>query len=150
MFTIFHTESSKGWGGQEIRILQESLGMIRRGHRVIIGATEGSPIFNRAKSAGIRVFPCKFQKWNPLAFLKILSFIRSEKVDILNTHSSSDSWVSSLAVQPLRRRPKIIRTRHLSTPIGKSLLSRIIYDLMPDAVITTGEEIRQMMRGDQK
>ena len=31
---IVHTESSLGWGGQEIRILSEAQGLIRRGHDV--------------------------------------------------------------------------------------------------------------------
>ncbi len=29
---VLHTEASIGWGGQEIRILRESLGMIKRIH----------------------------------------------------------------------------------------------------------------------
>ena len=33
---IVHTESSCGWGGQEIRILEESRGLIERGHHVTI------------------------------------------------------------------------------------------------------------------
>ena len=31
---IVHTEASCGWGGQEIRILEESRGLIERGHAV--------------------------------------------------------------------------------------------------------------------
>jgi glycosyltransferase involved in cell wall biosynthesis len=42
-------------------------------------------------------------------------------------------------------RPKIIRTRHLSAPISRSYTNRVIYNVLPDAVITTGEEIRQRM-----
>ncbi|MCD6319817.1 MAG: glycosyltransferase family 4 protein, partial [Candidatus Desulfofervidaceae bacterium] len=40
---------------------------------------------------------------------------------------------------------RLIRTRHLSTPIGKNPLSRLIYNILPDAVITTGEAIREKM-----
>lgn len=145
MLTILHTESSTGWGGQEIRILEESLGMLRRGHRVIIVSPDKSNIFKRAEVAGIKVYPDDFQKWNLLSFLRISSLIRREGVDILNTHSSSDSWVAILAARLLRNRPKIIRTRHLSTPISRSLLSHMIYNILPDAIITTGEEIRQRM-----
>ncbi|MFN3480134.1 MAG: glycosyltransferase family 4 protein [Thermodesulfovibrionales bacterium] len=148
MLTILHTESSTGWGGQEIRIIEESLGMLRRGHRVIIAAPEGGNIFKRAEAAGIKVYHCDFQKWNPLSFLRISSLIRREGVDILNTHSSSDSWVATLAARLLNDRPKIIRTRHLSTPISRSLLSHMIYNIFPDAMITTGEEIRQRMIND--
>ena len=35
---ILHTESSVGWGGQEIRVLDESAGLIARGHTVAIAA----------------------------------------------------------------------------------------------------------------
>ncbi|MFN3395437.1 MAG: glycosyltransferase family 4 protein [Thermodesulfovibrionales bacterium] len=145
MLTILHTESSTGWGGQEIRILEESLGMLRRGHRVIIVSPDKSNIFKRAEAAGIKVYPADFQKWNLLSFLRISSLIRREGVDILNTHSSSDSWVATLAARLSVNRPRIIRTRHLSTPIGKSLFSHVIYNALPDAIITTGEEIRQRM-----
>ena len=31
---IVHTESSLDWGGQQIRVLSESQGLIRRGHDV--------------------------------------------------------------------------------------------------------------------
>lgn len=148
MLTILHTESSTGWGGQEIRILEESLGMLRRGHRVIIVSPDKSNIFKRAETAGIKAYHCDFQKWNPLSFLRISSLIRKEGVDILNTHSSSDSWVATLAARLLNDRPKIIRTRHLSTPVSRSLLSHMIYNILPDAVITTGEEIRQRMIND--
>ena len=33
---ILHTEASCGWGGQEIRILEESRGLIQRGHEVSV------------------------------------------------------------------------------------------------------------------
>jgi len=146
MLTILHTESSMGWGGQEIRIFQESLGMIKRGHRVIIAAPEESSIFKRSKEACITTFPACFNKMNPLSIVRMVSLIDREKVDIVNTHSSSDSWVTTLAARFSRAR--IIRTRHLSTVIGRSYLSRLIYDVLPDAVITTGEAIRQKMIRD--
>lgn len=145
MLTILHTESSNGWGGQEIRILQESLGMIRRGYRVMIAAPEESNIFKKAKASGITVFPCDFHKWNPLSSFRLSSVIKRQGVHILNTHSSSDSWVATVTARLFSPRIRIIRTRHLSTPIGKSPFNRLIYDILPDAIITTGEEIRQKM-----
>jgi glycosyltransferase involved in cell wall biosynthesis len=39
----------------------------------------------------------------------------------------------------------LIRTRHLSTPIERSILTRFLYNTLPDAVITTGEAIRTTM-----
>jgi glycosyltransferase involved in cell wall biosynthesis len=143
--SILHTEASLGWGGQEIRIVQEALGMIRRGHRVIISAPEESSILKKARASGMETFPLSFSKKNPASALEIRSLISREKIDIVNTHSSSDSWVATLGARLSGQRPAVIRTRHLSTPIGRSLLSRLIYDILPDAVMTTGEEIRQRM-----
>jgi len=48
--TIVHTESSLGWGGQEIRILSESQGLIRRGHDVKLLCPPEARIF--AEAAG--------------------------------------------------------------------------------------------------
>ncbi len=148
MPTILHTESSLGWGGQEIRVLQESLGMIKRGYRVLIAAPEQSMIYKRSKGEGIAAFEADLQKKNPISILKTISLINRERPDIVNTHSSSDSWVATIASRLSNARPKVIRTRHLSTPIGRSFLSRLIYDILPDAVITTGEEIRRGMIND--
>lgn len=147
-FTILHTEASLGWGGQEIRIVQESLGLIKRGHRAIIAAPEQSAIFKRAQENGIEVFPASYKKKNPRSVVDLLSLISSERVDIVSTHSSSDSWISTIAAKLSRSKPVIVRTRHLSTPISKSVLSRFIYTMMPDAVMTTGEAIKQQMISD--
>ena len=143
--TILHTESSLGWGGQEIRIVRESVGMSKRGHRVIIAAPFQSAIFKRAPGEGLEVLPAEFRKKSPRSISQMVSLINQVRPDFVNTHSSSDSWVSSIAAKLSRRGSKIIRTRHLSTPISRSLLSRLIYDLLPEAVMTTGEEIRQRM-----
>ncbi len=145
MLTILHTESSKGWGGQEIRIIQESLGMIKRGHKVYIAAPEDSMIFSKAKSNDIVVFPMSFNKKNPLNVMRLATLIKERRIDIVNTHSSSDSWVATIAAKLSGLKPLILRTRHLSTPIGRNPLSRLIYNILPDAVITTGEEIGQRM-----
>jgi glycosyltransferase involved in cell wall biosynthesis len=145
MLTILHTESSMGWGGQEIRIVQESLGMIGRGHHLVIAAPAESVIFKKAQEAGIRTVATVFNKRDPFSILKMRSIIAGERPDVLNTHSSSDSWVVSLAAKLSGSGVKIIRTRHLSTPISRTIMSRFIYQTLPDAVMTTGEEIRKTM-----
>jgi len=134
-----------GWGGQEIRIVQEALGMIRRGHSLIIAARPGSVILRKAQEAGIRTVAAGFIKKNPLSIVKMRSVIDRERPDILNTHSSPDSWVASLAAMVSKAKPKIIRTRHLSTPINRTIISGFIYGTVPDAILTTGEEIRNML-----
>ncbi len=70
--------------------------------------------------------------------------MRQQGVDILNTHSSLDSWVGTLAWASLRRRPVLVRTRHLSTPVSQSFPTRWLYNT-PAAVITTSQEIAELL-----
>ncbi|MFZ6016104.1 MAG: glycosyltransferase family 4 protein [Nitrospirota bacterium] len=143
---ILHTESSLGWGGQEIRIINESLGMLKRGHRVIIAAQPESKIIRRAQEIGLDVEAVTMKRaWSPASIFSILLIIKQYEVDILNTHSSRDSWIGTIAARLSRLKPFILRTRHLSTPIGRNPLSRLIYNILPDGVITTGDEIKQRM-----
>jgi len=122
--------------------------MIKRGHGGVIAASRRSHICAQAPKYGVEVLPFYFQKKNLLSFWKKASLIDREKIEIVNTHTSSDSWISSLAARLSRRKPQIIRTRHLSTPISKSFLSRLIYSNLPAAIITAGEEIRRKMIQD--
>jgi glycosyltransferase involved in cell wall biosynthesis len=63
-----------------------------------------------------------------------------EQVDILNTHSSLDSWVGFLAWLTLGKPIKLVRTRHLSTKVVPNWPTRRLYQA-PDAVITTSRDI---------
>ena len=137
---ILHTESSNGWGGQEIRILKESEGMRQRGHEVILVVEKGGGLVEKAKEKGFTVYELSFRKKHALAALGKLMFImRKHNIDLINTHSSLDAWLAGIAARMLRK--KIIRTRHLSTPIRKGINSRLLYNRLADFVVTTSSGV---------
>ncbi|OPX20558.1 MAG: hypothetical protein BZ151_03175 [Desulfobacca sp. 4484_104] len=149
-YTILHTESSRGWGGQERRILTEAQIMRDRGHRLLIGADPRGQLWQRSRQAG---FPGVNLEFGGLANLRAIWAIRrvcrAEAVDIINTHSSLDSWIGLVATANLsgranQRRPRLIRTRHLTTPIQTTWPTRLLYQT-PDAVITTGQAIKNLI-----
>jgi|GEM_PF-2882172 len=43
-YHVVHTESSGGWGGQEIRILNEARDFMHKGHQVTLVVSTDSPI----------------------------------------------------------------------------------------------------------
>jgi len=53
--SILHTESSTGWGGQEIRVLTEARGMLDRDHQVMLIAPPQAEIVPAARRIGIPV-----------------------------------------------------------------------------------------------
>lgn len=145
-FTILHTEASNGWGGQEIRTFSEAVGMRERGHKLIIAAGPESRLLERAEKEGFKAIPFTFKRRHGISIFSFFKkLIELEKIDIVNTHSSKDSWLVLPAARMAANKPLVLRTRHLSTKIHRGILNRFLYDYLPHYVLTTGEAIRKQM-----
>ncbi len=143
-FRILHTEASVGWGGQEIRILGEMLGMKDRGHTVALAAPEHSQIYKRAYSAGIKVFGIDFDRKSLfITGHKLRKLIQSERIQILNTHSSRDSWAGGIAGKLAGI--KVIRTRHISSRLNPNIATKFVYGPLTAGIITTGNFIKEQI-----
>jgi len=145
-FTILHTESSLGWGGQERRILAEAAAMQGRGHRVLLACDPRGALYQRAPARGFAPVPLACGGWsgNLRAWWRLRRLLAEEQIDLLNTHSSLDSWLGALAWRSLPNRPCLVRTRHLSTGVKNNLPTRWLYRA-PAAIITTGEVTRDLL-----
>ncbi len=145
-FRILHTESSRGLGGQEYRILAEAKAMGLRGHDVVIAAPGNSQLATLAKEGGLHceAIPVGMSGWGRLVplFLKLLV---KHQIQIVHTHGSQDSWTASMAARLSSLRPIIIRTRHKSTPVSVSFRHDVLYRYLPHAVLTTGEAVRHQL-----
>ena len=142
---ILHTEASPGWGGQELRILHEAQGMRARGHQVIFAIQEGGGLVGPARESGFLVYEIPFRKTKIFQILyQLMHLMRKQRIEIVNTHSSLDAWLGGIAGKISGCR--VIRTRHLSTPIRKGINSRILYNWLADYVVTTCEEAAKAIR----
>ena len=142
MFTVIHTESSKGWGGQENRTLHEAIGLKKLGAKVLILCQPDSRLALRAQENGIEVRLVKMRKSFDLsAIWQIMRVIREERADIVNTHSGRDSILAGIAGRLSRIKPVIVRTRHLALPIT----SKFTYSVLPHKVVTVSEYVRQYL-----
>jgi len=144
---ILHTEWSCGWGGQEIRILNEMLALKKTGIQSFLACKKGSVLGQKAKNAGFDVFTLPFRNNVDLYTLtQLISLIKNHHIDIVNTHSGKDTWVGGLAAK--LSGAKFIRTRHLSNPINPSRFNFI--NELADFVITTGESVKEAMIRDNR
>lgn len=144
---IVHTESSCGWGGQEIRVLTEARGLLRRGHRVRVVCVPGSNIEREAAGYGVKTVALPIERKRLGPFLALRRWLAAEgpKIDVLNTHSSTDSWLAALACATLPDAPPIVRTRHVSSPIGRGRATRWLYQRAARHVVTAGEALRAQL-----
>lgn len=137
---ILHTESSNGWGGQEIRILKEAIGLRQRGHEIFFAVVKGGKLIDYARKEGFTVYEIDFCRASAfLALWNLLRIIRRHKINVVNTHSSLDAWLGGLAARIAGS--KVIRTRHLSTPVRGGLNALLLYRGLADFIVTTSSGI---------
>ncbi|MGE5490329.1 MAG: glycosyltransferase [Actinomycetota bacterium] len=140
---ILHTESSKGWGGQENRTLNELIGMRELGHELAVICQPGARLADRAREAGFEAFEVRMRSAVDLpAVLKLRRLMRSFRADIVNTHSGRDTQLAGMAARSLGSgRPRVVRTRHLALPIT----SRFTYSILPDHVVTVSRFVGEYL-----
>ena len=142
MNVVLHTEASPGLGGQEIRTLDESRWIAERGWRVLLAGQPGSPFVEQARARGVPVVAVRMRGPADFGAVRTLArLIRSERVSLVHTHSSIDAWVGGMAARWAG--VPVVRTRHVSIPIRHGL--NPVYRWLADRVITSGEEIRQLV-----
>ncbi len=145
---ILHTESSCGWGGQEIRILEESRGLIQRGHKIQLICPQHAQIYEEAPKYGVPVHSLSIARKNFRGLRAIRQWIKQNPVDIINTHSSTDSWLTAIACKTITDAPPIIRTRHLSTTVHRSLPTWWLYRYANKHLVVTGEALKKQFIND--
>lgn len=145
---IVHTENSCGWGGQEIRILGEMAGMMARGHTLHLLCPREARIFEEAGKRNIPVTALPMTKKRPGGVLAIRNWLTANPVDVINSHSSTDSWLSALACATMGKAPPLVRTRHISAPVPNNAATRWLYTRATRSIVTTGEALRTQLVRD--
>ncbi len=145
---ILHSESATGWGGQEIRIFQESQLLLERGHRVSLVCQPTSYLCKKSlaiSSPNFNCYPLLMKSTaNPFSIVSIFKILKKTKADIIHTHSSIDSWLVG-SVAKLSQIP-VIRSRHISIPINNMFPNNLLYSRIPRKIITSGEAISEVVK----
>jgi glycosyltransferase involved in cell wall biosynthesis len=142
---IVHTESSLDWGGQQIRILSESQGLIHRGHAVKLLCPPEARIFAEAKNWDVPAIALPIARKRPLGVKVLFEWLRRNRCDVVTTHSSTDSWLTALALLALGRPYPVVRLRHLSAPVPRNAATRWLYTRATKRIVATGEALKRQL-----
>ena len=141
-----------GWGGQEIRTLTEAAGFIARGHRVRLYAPPGARIVAEAPRFGVPVETMPIGRKRPAGVRSLARALAADPPDVVNAHSSTDTWLAALACAWLRgtrgSAPVLVRTRHVSIGVPRDAATRWLYRRATARVITTGDALREQLIRD--
>jgi len=121
--------------------------MAGRGHAVTIAAPAESRIFPEARHRGLNAVDLPIARKRPGGIASLYRWLKSNRVDVINTHSSTDSWLAALAcAMPMfREAPPIVRTRHISASVPDNWATRWLYVRATRHVVTTGEALRRQL-----
>ena len=137
MIRILELESSNGWGGQERRTVRLVNQLDKDRFDVHFAVSPYSELFKRKDRIQATFSPLSIRKSYDLAALRqIVAYIRRHHIDIVATHSGKDGWIGALA--GLVTGAKVVRTRHLQTPIS----SPLSYNLS-DRVVAVSDLVRK-------
>lgn len=140
---VLHTEASLGLGGQEIRILTESRWLLEHGWTVLVACQPAGRLLVEARAAALPAAALAMRgAFDARAFFALRRLMRRERVGLVHTHSSADSWLATLAARSLGL--PVVRSRHVSIPI---LRRRALVYRLADRVLTTGETIKAIVEG---
>jgi len=138
---IFIAESSTAVGGQELAVILHAEGLVKRGHDLRVILEPASPIARMALDKGLPVSLMTMQKSRyPRAIVSLRALLARYRPDILQVNSSRDSWIGAIASRLVRPRPKLLRIRHISAPLNRNLMTRLLYRHLFDMVVVTGGE----------
>ena len=139
--SVLHSESSRGWGGQEVRTLKEMVALRALGHNVELVCPEDARLGIRARADGFAVHHARMRAGGDLrSMVTIRSLLARRRFDVLNTHSGHDSLVAGMAGR-LAGTPFIVRTRHLALPIT----SLATYNWLPHRVVAVSHHVRDYL-----
>ena len=138
---ILHTEASRGFGGQEIRIITEVRWLCDHGWPALIAAQPESRLLAEAQAAGLPAVAVPMRHALELrAFVALRRLMKNRDVGVVHTHSSVDSWLAALTGKSLRL--PIVRSRHVSIRVHRR--GALVYALA-DRIITSGATIKAVV-----
>lgn len=111
--------------------------MAARGHKLTLIAPREATIFSEAGKYGIEAVPLPIARKGPRGLFALKAWFAANRPDVVNTHSSTDSWLTALSCGV-----PMVRTRHISAPVGANPWNRWLYGSAARRVVTSGESLR--------
>ncbi|WP_394752902.1 glycosyltransferase family 4 protein [Crenothrix sp.] len=138
---IAHIESSMHWGGQELRIVEQTEWLNGHNHPTWIIARPGAAIVEKAQEKSLPVYQMPIRgAFNVNTLRKLRRFLDFQGIEIMDCHGSRDAtygayirWLTGLPV---------VRSRHIIDPIRSDRFNRLIWRHGNNGIIVTAKAIR--------
>lgn len=107
---------TRAWAGTEAYVRDLALGLQDLGAWVLVACPPSSPLWKRARAAGLRTAPiARRGTSDPATVLSLARALRRHSIDIIHAHNGRTGLAAVLAVQ-LARRGAVVATQHFLEP----------------------------------
>ncbi len=125
-----------------------SRGILARGHHPVVMGIPGSPLLNRVAKEGVETCDqFRMTSLNPGPLFKDLPslgrYLKRGRFQVINVHRSEGFIIMAWAVQRLRCRPGLIRTRGDMRPVRRDPINRKLYGQWSDRIIASNRLLEQ-------
>jgi glycosyltransferase involved in cell wall biosynthesis len=136
---ILHLLSGEGRAGSTKSVISLIEGLIRAGHKVFVGVSEGTYNHQLMKEKGFEVLPIEM---GIKCAKNVAGFCRRERICIINSHLSKDRHLAILA-KLFGAKAKVVFTRRAMP--RSSRINTLFYRLFADRMIAVAEEIKDVL-----
>jgi len=126
--------------------------MVTRGHEITLLCPAESQIFRAAPRYGLSAVALPIARKNLRGLLALRRWlaVHAQDIAIINTHSSTDTWLAALACQTMKNPPPLLRTRHVSSSVSKNVPTYWLYQKAVKHIVVTGEALREQLARDNR
>ena len=145
---VLHVDDQHTWRGGEQQMLYLARGLAERGIETALVVQPQSPAEEKAREAGLRVYPVRMRgEADLLAALAIARAARAGGYNILHAHTAHAQALILMARHVGRAPCKLVAHRRIEFPVGRGLLGlgRLKYHLGVDAYIAVSNRVKQTL-----
>ncbi len=147
---ILQINSSRKWIGEASHTFSLFKELVNKGIPTILICKKGWSIESYARKEGLEYETLALSsRFNIISdfkdFFKLRRIIKQQHIDLVHTHRSKEHWLSALTILTLKRKPKLVRTRHVVTPIKKHIFNRWLFGTLTDAVICVSKKVYEQV-----
>ncbi|WP_018248127.1 glycosyltransferase family 4 protein [Orenia marismortui] len=132
---ILQIHSAKAFGGGEVHLYQLVRELSQRGHNLTLVIRDN--LVDKFSDLNIDINPMSLK--NVLDFVslfKLVRIIKEKQIDIIHAHRGKDYWLAIMAAS-LANRAKVVITRHILKPLGKTYLHHHLYNKISKIIVVS-------------
>lgn len=151
---ILVINSARKWIGEAAHCITLVQGLRKRGLSVFLACRKDYVLEEIARQQKIPHYALymkgKFTGiFDLLDLLKLRSIILKHNIHVVHCHRGKDHWLAAAILRFIgrKRRPVLIRTRHVVMPVKNHIFNRWLYKYWTDDVIAVSEKAAESLKG---